>query len=137
MPAARRVFMACELGSSPRLMEPMYLVDITVPQMAHAGVYATLNARRGIIDKIEERIGTPLTQLQAFLPVMESFGFTEMLRKNTGGQAFPQMKFSHWQMVGGDPFTEGSSANAIIMDVRKRKGLKNELPEFGDYYDRI
>ena len=68
---------------------------------------------------------------------MESFGFTEMLRKNTGGQAFPQMKFSHWQMVAGNPFKEGSSSNEIVMAVRKRKGLKIELPEFGDYYDRI
>merc|ERR1719493_532860 len=77
MPCARRVFYACELASSPRMMEPMYLIDITVPQNAHSGVYSTLNKRRGEIHKIEERIGTPLTQIQAFLPVMESFGFTE------------------------------------------------------------
>jgi len=137
MPCARKVFYACQLGSTPRMMEPMYLIDITVPQNAHSGVYSTLNKRRGEIHKIEERIGTPLTQIQAYLPVMESFGFTEMLRKNTGGQAFPQMKFSHWQMVAGDPFKEGSSSNEIVMVVRKRKGLKNVLPEFGDYYDRI
>merc|ERR1719184_233101 len=102
----------------------MYLIDITVPQNAHSGVYSTLNKRRGEIHKIEERIGTPLTQIQAYLPVMESFGFTEMLRKNTGGQAFPQMKFSHWQMVAGDPFKEGSSSNEIVMAVRKRKDSK-------------
>jgi len=137
MPCARKVFYACELASSPKMMEPMYLIDITVPQNAHSGVYSTLNKRRGEIHKIEERIGTPLTQIQAYLPVMESFGFTEMLRKNTGGQAFPQMKFSHWQMVGGNPFKEGSSAHTIVMGVRKRKGLKMELPEFGDYYDRV
>merc|ERR1712173_3071 len=137
MPAARKVYYACQIASAPRMMEPMYLIDITVPQNAHAGVYSTLNKRRGEIHKIEERIGTPLTQIQAFLPVMESFGFTEELRKNTGGQAFPQMKFSHWQMVAGDPFKEGSSANEIVMAVRKRKGFKLELPEFTDYYDRI
>merc|ERR1719273_589487 len=99
MPCARKVYYAAEIASSPKMMEPMYLIDITVPQNAHSGVYSTLNKRRGEIHKIEERIGTPLTQIQAFLPVMESFGFTEMLRKSTGGQAFPQMKFSHWQMV--------------------------------------
>jgi len=137
MPCARRVYFACQIASSPKMMEPMYLVDITVPQQAHAGVYSTLNARRGIIDKIEERVGTPLTQIQAFLPVKESFGFTENLRKNTGGQAFPQMKFSHWQHVNGDPLNEGSSANEIVMEVRKRKGLKMEIPQFGDFYDKI
>merc|ERR550517_528879 len=118
------------------MMEPMYLV-ITVPQQAHSGVYSTLNARRGEIEKIEERVGTPLTQITAFLPVKESFGFTENLRKNTGGQAFPQMKFSHWKKVNGNPYKEGSSANEIVMAVRKRKGMKMVLPEFGDYYDRV
>lgn len=137
MPAARRVFYACQIASSPKLMEPMYLVDITVPQTAHSGVYSTLNQRRGEISKIEDRIGTPLTQIQAYLPVMESFGFTETLRKNTGGQAFPQMKFSHWSMVNGDPYEEGSSANKIVMDIRERKGMKMELPAFNDYYDKI
>lgn len=137
MPCARKVFYAAEIASGPKLMEPMYLIDITVPQNAHSGVYSTLNKRRGEIHKIEERIGTPLTQIQAFLPVMESFGFTEELRKNTGGQAFPQMKFSHWQMVNGDPFREDSSANQIVMAVRQRKGMKDVLPEFGDYYDKI
>merc|ERR1712117_615345 len=70
MPCARKVFYACEIGSSPKMMEPMYLIDITVPQNAHSGVYSTLNKRRGEIHKIEERVGTPLTQIQAFLPVM-------------------------------------------------------------------
>lgn len=137
MPAARRVFYACQIASSPGLMEPMYLVDITVPQQAHSGVYSTLNARRGQIDKIEERVGTPLTQIQAFLPVMESFGFTENLRKNTGGQAFPQMKFSHWESMPGDPYAEGSQSNKLVLAIRKRKGQKEELPSFGDYYDKI
>jgi len=137
MPAARRVYFACQIASTPQMMEPMYLVDITVPQVAHSGVYSTLNARRGIIDKIEDRVGTPLTQIQAFLPVKESFGFTETLRKNTGGQAFPQMKFSHWQHVTGDPYNEGSACNEIILSTRKRKGMKSVIPAFGDYYDKI
>jgi len=137
MPAARKCFYACQIASSPGMMEPMYLVDITVPQQAHSGVYQTLNARRGEIEKIEERVGTPLTQITAFLPVMESFGFTETLRKNTGGQAFPQMKFSHWNEVSGDPFNEGSPAYKIVKEVRERRAMKEELPKFMDYYDKL
>jgi len=89
------------------------------------------------LKKIEDRPGTPLTQVQAFLPVLESFGFTELLRKNTAGQAFPQMKFSHWQHVNGDPMKEGTPAYEIMMNIRKRKGLKEEPPAFGDFYDKI
>jgi len=137
MPCAKRVFSACQLSSSPKLLEPMFLLDITVPQSAQSGVFSTLNQNRGEIEKIEDRVGTPLSQIQAYLPVLESFGFTELLRKNTGGQAFPQMKFSHWKKVSGDPFSEGSAANKILMETRQRKGLKMTLPAFGDYYDKV
>jgi len=137
MPCAKKVFSACQIASSPKLLEPMFLVDITVPQNAQSGVFNTLNTKRGEIEKIEERIGTPLSQVQAYLPVIESFGFTELLRKNTGGQAFPQMKFSHWKHVNGDPYTEGSMAHDHFMEIRKRKGMKQVLPAFGDYYDKV
>lgn len=137
MPCAKKTFFACQIASFPKLLEPMYLVDILVPNSAHSGVFTTLNTKRGEIEKIEDRIGTPLSQIQAYLPVMESFGFTELLRKNTGGQAFPQMKFSHWKLVSGDPFKEDTPAYNILMDTRKRKGLKVELPKFNDYYDKV
>jgi len=136
IPCARNALHACQVGSCPRLMEPMYKVNITVPISAQAGVYTTLSKRRGQIQKIKDRIGTNYIKIQAYLPVVESFGFTEMLRKSTGGKAFPRMKFSHWQLVGGDPMKEGSTANKIVKAIRKRKGLKEALLEFVDYSDR-
>merc|ERR1712154_314041 len=137
MPCAKKVFSACQIASCPKLVEPMFLVDITVPQNAQSGVFNTLNTKRGEIEKIEERIGTPLSQVQAFLPVIESFGFTELLRKNTGGQAFPQMKFSHWKIVSGDVYSEGTPAHEHWLNIRKRKGMKEVLPLFADYYDKV
>jgi elongation factor 2 len=137
MPTTKRVLYACQMKSQPALLEPMYICDITVPQSAIAGVYSTLNARRGIVEGKEDRIGTPLTQIKAFLPVLESFGFTQLLRQNTSGQAFPQMIFSHWQLVQGEIEDEGSQANKIVMEVRQRKGLKVQLPLFADYYDKL
>jgi len=113
------------------------MCDITVPNAAVAGVYETLNARRGIIEGKEDRPGTPLTKIKAFLPVLESFGFASLLRQKTGGQAFPQMIFSHWAMVQGECTDEKSQCHGILMSVRERKGLKKELPEFNDYYDKL
>jgi hypothetical protein len=40
---------------------------------------------------------------QAFLPVIESFGFETDLRYHTQGQAFCQSVFDHWAIVPGDP----------------------------------
>lgn len=137
MPPTKRCIYACQIRSGPALLEPLYMCDITVPQNAVSGVYATLNQRRGMVETTEERPGTPLCKVKAYLPVLESFGFTNLLRANTSGQAFPQMIFSHWQVITGDPFDEGSMSNKICMDVRKRKGLKMVLPVFGDYYDKL
>jgi elongation factor 2 len=137
MPATKRVVYACQFRSGPTLLEPMYLVDITVPNTAMSGVYSTLQARRGIIEGKEDRIGTPLTKIKAFLPVLESFGFTNLLRQNTSGQAFPQMIFSHWEIVNGKCTDKGSTAERITLEVRKRKGLKAEMPDFNDYYDKV
>jgi len=137
MPPTKRAMYACQLDSDPGLMEPMFLCDITVPANAIQGVYASLNARRGIVEGMDQRPGTPLCKVRAFLPVLESFGFTGFLRQNTGGQAFPQMIFSHWQMLAGNPLDEGSKANEVCLAVRKRKGLKDGLPLFNDYYDKL
>jgi len=137
MPPMKRAMYACQIKSGPSLLEPMYLCDITVPNLAVSGVYSTLNMRRGVIEGKEDRPGTPLTKISAFLPVLESFGFTQLLRQNTGGQAFPQMIFSHWQLVNGDCFDTNSSAYKVLMEIRERKGLKMELPDFNDYYDKL
>jgi len=137
MPPMKRCMFACQMKSKPCLLEPMYVCDITVPQIAISGVYSTLNARRGVVEGKTDRMGTPLTVVKAFLPVLESFGFTQLLRQNTSGQAFPQMIFSHWQLVNGDIEETGSQAHTICMAVRERKGLKNTLPVFSDYYDKL
>jgi elongation factor 2 len=130
MPCARKAFFGAQLASCPRILEPMYLVDISVPHVAIAGVFNTLNQKRGEIDLISDRVGTPMSQVKAFLPVAESFGFTELLRKNTGGKAFPQMTFSHWKVIDSDPLSAGTMAYTVLTETRERKGLKAELPKF-------
>jgi len=133
----KRVMWATEMRSKAALMEPMYLCDITVPQNAVSGVYQCLNARRGVVENLLERLGTPLVQVKAYLPVLESFGFCGHLRQLTSGQAFPQMIFSHWSLVNGDIEDPNSSAFRITTDIRKRKGLKDQFPQFGDYNDKL
>lgn len=70
------------------------------------------------------------------MPVSESFGFTGMLRGNTQGKAFPQCVFSHWDLIKGLPLTD-EKARALVMVIRKRKGLKDILPDISDYMDRM
>jgi elongation factor 2 len=137
IPTARRCFYACMLTAEPALMEPIYLVEIQCPEQAMGGIYGTLNRRRGHVFAEEQKVGTPLYVVKAYLPVMESFGFTADLRSHTSGQAFPQCVFDHWQVLSGDPLKEGSKANEIVMNTRKRKGLQGGIPPLDRYLDKM
>ena len=75
--------------------------------------------------------------VKAHLPVNESFGFTADLRQNTGGQAFPQCVFDHWQVLNGDPYDNTSKTRQILDDTRKRKGLKEGMPDLEQYLDKL
>ncbi|KAK4235862.1 P-loop containing nucleoside triphosphate hydrolase protein [Achaetomium macrosporum] len=138
IPTARRVIYASMLLSEPALMEPVFLVEIQVPEQAMGGVYSVLNRRRGQVFAEEQRPGTPLFTVKAYLPVMESFGFNGDLRQATSGQAFPQSVFDHWQLLpGGDPLDGSSKVGQIVQEMRKRKGLKIEVPGVENYYDKL
>lgn len=137
IPTARRVFYACCLTASPRLMEPMFQVDIQTVEHAMGGIYGVLTRRRGVIIGEENRPGTPIYNVRAYLPVAESFGFTADLRAGTGGQAFPQCVFDHWQQYPGDPLEPKSQANALTLGVRQRKGLKADIPTLDTFLDKL
>lgn len=137
LPTTRRVVYACQLVSEPALMEPVFLADIQVPQDAVGGVYGVLTRRRGHVFAEEQRPGTPMMQLKAYLPVNESFGFTADLRQATGGKAFPQCVFDHYQVIGGDPTDTGNMAGKLVNGVRVRKGLSPDVPPLDRFYDRL
>jgi elongation factor 2 len=137
IPTARRCFYACQLTAAPRLLEPVFLVDIQAPETALGGIYSVMNQRRGQILSEERRPGTPLYKVQAYLPVLESFGFTEKLRAETGGQAFPQCVFDHWEVLPDDPLKAGTRTNQIVLEIRKRKSLKIEIPALDNFMDKL
>jgi len=137
IPTARRVLYACVLTAEPRLMEPVYLVEIQCPENAVGGIYGVLNRRRGHVFEEAQTPGTPMFVVKAYLPVNESFGFTADLRSNTGGQAFPQCVFDHWQILPGDPMQENTKPNSIVEDTKKRKGLKPGNPDLSNYLDKL
>ena len=137
IPTARRVLYASMITAEPRLMEPVYLCEIQCPENAVGGIYGVLNRRRGHVFEEAQTPGTPMFVVKAYLPVNESFGFTADLRSNTGGQAFPQCVFDHWQVLPGDPMSEGTKPYQIVEDCKKRKGLKPGIPSLDNYLDKM
>jgi elongation factor 2 len=137
IPTARRVLYACQLTAQPRIQEPIYLVEIQCPDAARGGIYGVLNRRRGHVFAEDQRPGTPIYLIKAYLPVNESFGFTADLRSHTSGQAFPQCVFDHWQVLGGDPMDGSSKAGQIVAAIRKRKGLAPNIPALDNFFDKL
>merc|ERR1719473_57036 len=115
IPTCRRNYYAGQLKADPRMMEPVFLAEIQTREDVMGGIYGVLNKRRGIILGDEQRPGTPIITIKSYLPVLESFGFTDALRAATGGQAFPR-----------DPLKEGDKVYDIVCGIRKRKGLKEQ-----------
>jgi elongation factor 2 len=141
IPTARRCFYACVLTAEPRLMEPVYLVEIQCPQESTGGIYSCLNRRRGHIFEENQVAGTPMVYVKAYLPVNESFGFTADLRSQTQGKAFPQCVFDHWQVIQDDPLDDTqvkpTSSYNIVLNTRKRKGLNEGVPLLEKFLDKM
>lgn len=61
-------------------------------------VYGVLGKREGRVLHEEMKEGTDMFIIKAVVPVAESFGFADEIRKRTSGLASPQLVFSHWEV---------------------------------------
>jgi len=137
IPTARRVLYASFLTAEPAVLEPVYLVEIQCPEQAVGGIYGCLNKKRGHVFEDQKVEGTPMYIVKAYLPVMESFGFTAELRAATSGQAFPQCVFDHWQRLPGSPMEPDTKPGVVVVETRKRKGLKEGVPALDNFLDKL
>jgi len=139
IPTARRVVYSAFLMATPRLMEPMYYVEIQAPADCVSAIYTVLSRRRGHVTQDAPKPGSPLYNIKAYLPVIDSFGFETDLRSHTQGQAFCLSVFDHWQIVPGDPLDKSivlrplepspppHLAREFMIKTRRRKGLSEEV----------
>ena len=71
------------------------------------------------------------------MPVAESFGLEFEINKLTNNLGINSFTFDHWEILNHDPFMQDSKAWEIFISVRKRKGLKLELPDISHYIDKL
>ncbi|KAI9246612.1 P-loop containing nucleoside triphosphate hydrolase protein [Sporodiniella umbellata] len=133
---------ACKQGFldwSPRLLLAMYTCDIQATAEVLGRVYGVISKRKGKIISEDLKDGTHFWQINALLPVVESFGFPDEIRKRTSGAASPQLVFTGFEMLDEDPFWVPTTEEELedlgekadkenlarkYMDVvRKRKGM--------------
>ncbi|KAL4263642.1 Tr-type G domain-containing protein [Pleurotus pulmonarius] len=139
VPTARRVCYSSFLMATPRLMEPIYYVEVQAPADCISAVYTVLARRRGHVTQDIPKAGSPLYTVKALIPVIDANGFETDLRTATQGQAFCLQVFDHWSVVPGDPTDtsiklrplEPASGQALARDLvlktRRRKGLGDQI----------
>eukprot|EP00178_Gracilaria_changii_P004636 TRINITY_DN1753_c0_g1_i3.p1 TRINITY_DN1753_c0_g1~~TRINITY_DN1753_c0_g1_i3.p1 ORF type:complete len:842 (+),score=150.81 TRINITY_DN1753_c0_g1_i3:303-2828(+) len=137
IPTCRRALYGAQLMANPKLVEPFFLVEIQCPEQTVGSIYGVLTRKRGHVFEEVQRPGTPMFNVKAYLPVQESFGFTADLRSATSGQAFPQCVFDHWEVMSGNPLDASDTVGSLVKEIRKRKGLKEVVPDIGNFYDKL
>jgi elongation factor 2 len=137
MPTMRRACFAALLTAQPKLVEPIFNVEIQVPDSCVGAICRSLKKRRAMIQSDTVTDGTPLHIMRAYLPVAESFGFSTELRSETSGQAFPLMSFDHWQTIDDDPLVLGTTTANIVLKTRQRKRLPATIPPLDSFIDKL
>ena len=143
--------------ATPRLMEPVYYVEVQAPADCISAVYTVLARRRGHVTQDIPKAGSPLYTVKALIPVIDANGFETDLRTATQGQAFCVQVFDHWSIVPGackrrhlgenwrlmiaagdptdtsiklrplEPASGQALARDLVLKTRRRKGLGDQI----------
>ena len=95
--------------ADPAIMEPIFSIEIIVPEEYLGDVIGDLNSRRGRISGILPRKDAQV--VNGTVPLSEMFGYATDLRSITQGRAIYTMQFSHYDRVSAS-VSEDIIANA-------------------------
>lgn len=125
IPAVRAAVKAACLMANDQLLEPVQKIQITVPQDQMGAAISQIQGRRGQLTTTDSE-GDQIV-VNGTAPVAELFGFAGDLRSATEGRAMWSTEFAGFQLV------PASLVNDVVMSIRKRKGLKEQIPTPADY----
>lgn len=100
MLAGRNAFSDAFKQAGPKLLEPIYDVEVLVPSDKMGDVMSDLQGRRGMIMGSSSESG--YEKLQAKVPLKELANYSTSLSSITGGRASFTMKFSTYELVPTD-----------------------------------
>jgi len=88
------------LDAKPVLLEPIYDVEITVPEEYMGDVMGDISSRRGKISGMDSE--GPFQIVKAKVPLAELYKYSTTLRSLTHGRGLHRRKFSNYETVPGD-----------------------------------
>jgi elongation factor 2 len=128
IPAVRSAIKGGLLLANDTLMEPIQKIQINVPNEQMGNAVSQIQGRRGqILDITSEG---DMIAVIGKAPVAELFGFAGDLRSATEGRAMWNTEFAGFEIV------PSSLVKDVVTGIRKRKGLKAEMPRPDDYLER-
>lgn len=83
--------------ADPVLLEPIFKIEITVPEDYMGDVIGDLNSRRGRIEGMEPRGNVQI--VRGYVPLSEMFGYATDLRSKTQGRGVYAYQFDHYEEV--------------------------------------
>ncbi|MCB9994049.1 MAG: elongation factor G [Hyphomicrobiaceae bacterium] len=95
--AAKAGFAEAIRMAAPQILEPVMKVEVVTPEDYMGDVIGDLNSRRGQIQGTEAR--GVVTQINAFVPLANMFGYVNTLRSMSQGRAQYSMEFDHYEPV--------------------------------------
>ena len=98
--AARHAFSDAFKAAGPKILEPIYDLEIFVPSDYMGDVMSDLQGRRAIIMGMDSEAG--YQKLQAKIPLKELSNYSVALSSLTGGRASFTAKFASYELVPGD-----------------------------------
>jgi elongation factor G len=98
--AGRNAFRAGFKAAGPKILEPIYTVEVLVPADSMGDVMSDLQGRRAIIEGMGSESG--FEKITARVPLSEMNKYSTSLSSLTSGRATYSMKFTRYEQVPGD-----------------------------------
>ena len=95
--AASMAFREAAKKANPVLLEPIFMVEVTVPEEYMGDVIGDISSRRGRIEGTDMNNGA--VAVRGFVPLSEMFGYATDLRSRTQGRGVYVMQFDHFEKL--------------------------------------
>ncbi len=98
--AGRNAFREAFRNAGPKIMEPIYTVEVLVPSDKMGDVMSDMQSRRAMIEGMTSDAG--FDRLVARVPLAEMYRYSTTLSSLTSGRATYSMKFASFEQVPAD-----------------------------------
>jgi elongation factor G len=95
--AGSKAFKEAVMKADPVLLEPIFKVEVTVPDNYMGDVIGDISSRRGRIEGSDIQNGAAV--IRGMVPLSEMFGYATDLRSRTQGRGVYVMQFDHFEKL--------------------------------------